>query len=539
MVVADDRQAAEWGTEILKRGGNAVDAAVATAFMMSVTRPHYASIGGGGFLLYCPKPGDEGARPCVVLDYREQAPAAAARDMYLKDGKAVPALSQDGALASGIPGVTAGLLGALDRWGSIPRKTLLSKPIEVAKNGFLFTAHEEGTAADRWRAMNPEARRIFGCGTDDPCLPGKTLKQPDLARTLTKISDEGTRGFYEGEIARKIVDGLHESGGILTMQDLASYRPKFRAPVLGEYFGHEVVAMPPPSSGGAIILQMLGFAERADKQGAFDHGFGSPEAIHALTHAMKLSFADRAKYFGDPDFVHVPLRTLLSDSYLDSRWKTYDPSKSVAVDAGEESAFSGEPTHTTHFSVIDAEGNAVAVTTTINDDYGSGFVPPGTGVVMNDQMDDFSAQPGVPNLFGLVGAEANSIAAKKRPLSSMSPTIVRDLAGNVRMVVGAAGGPKITTSVFLTLMYRMRFGLSITDAVAAPRFHHQWKPDRLRMEMTGFPSLVRERLSQMGYEVGELNDRARVYALERFANGRTWGAPDPRGEGAAVAEALK
>lgn len=539
MVSADDRVAAEWGVEILRRGGNAIDAAVATGFAMAVTRPQYASLGGGGFLLYC----GAKAPSCAVIDYREEAPSKASRDMFIRDGKPRTDLSQDGALASGVPGVPAGLLKALEKFGSRKRAELLQRPIELAEKGYAFTGRTETVATLRWDAFNAEAKRVFGCGTSKACEPGKKLKQPELARVLREISSKGADGFYKGWVAEKIAQGLQAEGGIMTAQDLAAYRAKDREPVRarvrfpGRKSDYQIVSMPPPSAGGAVILQMLRYAELADQQGAFDEGPGSAKTIHALTHAMSLGFADRAKYFGDPDHVQVPLAEMLSDAYLKKRWETYKPGKAaIPAGAGPIQSFK-EGNQTTHFSVIDREGNAVAVTTTVNDIFGSGFVPPGTGIVMNNEMDDFSVQPGVPNLFGLVGAEANAVGPRKRPLSSMSPTIVRDSQGRNLISIGSQGGPKITTSVFLSLFNRLRFGMSLPDAVQAPRFHHQWKPAALMIERgAGFSSDTRSKLSAMGYTLEEIAVSAKLNAVERFPNGRAWGVADLRTEGAAIGE---
>lgn len=536
MVVADDREAAAWGAEILRQGGNAVDAAVATGFAMSVSRPHFASLGGGGFLVYCPAPKQGKPSDCQFIDYRETAPSAASRDMYIRNGKPETDLSQNGALASGIPGVTAGLLTVLEKFGTISREKILSRPIEMARNGIYFSTNTEKAALSRWKRMNEESRRAFGCGKmTAPCVVGQTLKQPDLARVLQTISKEGQKGFYQGWVAKKIVDGIREAGGIFTLDDLAMYSPRMLEPIHGKFEGMELITAPPPSSGGIVLLQILGYLERANREGILENGFGSTPAIHATLHAMSLAYADRAKYLGDPDFVKVPVTPLLSSAYLDARWKSFHPGKmNLPTAAGELSA--EEHLHTTHFSVVDREGNAVSITTTVNDNFGSAFVPPGTGIVMNNEMDDFSISPNTPNLFGLVGGDANAIAPNKRPLSSMSPSIVRDADGNNRIVIGAAGGPRIITSVLQTLVNRLHYGMSLPDAVAAPRFHHSWKPGNVRMERFGFPQEVRVRLKQLGYQIDEVGHLAVVHALERFENGRTWGVPDPRGEGAAIAE---
>lgn len=534
MVVADDAIGAQWGAEILARGGNAVDAAVATIFAMSVTRPQFASLGGGGFLVHCPPVRAGKKSDCTSVDFREKAPAAATRDMYLRNGKADTKLSQDGALASGVPGVPAGLLLALEKFGTRPRAELLRKPIALARDGTLMSTGTERTAADRWKEMNPEAQRIWGCGKKtEPCPPGVRVRQPDLARVLEALAQKGAPGFYEGSVARAIAQGLKAAGGILTEADLRHYRPTIRPAITAAPFhGLEIVTMGPPSSGGTLLLQLLQFTDLAAHQGELQNGPGSVRAIHALAHGMQLAFADRAEVFGDPEFTQVPVARLTSPEYLAQRWNTYSRSTIARRLAPGMTAAPVERQHTTHISVIDRHGGAVAVTVTVNDNFGSGFVPPGTGVVMNNQMDDFSVSPGVPNLFGLVGAEANAVQAGKRPLSSMSPTIARDAkSGEVRFVLGAAGGPRIITSVFQTLVNRLEFGMSLPDAVAFPRFHHQWKPAKLKVERYGFPAEVRSGLTSLGYELDDSDHLAVIHALERFPNGRIWGVPDPRGEG--------
>lgn len=543
MVVSDDAIASEWGVEILRRGGNAIDAAVATAFMLSVTRPHYGSIGGGGFMLYCPKPKNKAPARCEVIDYRERAPLSAHRNLYVINGKPRPDLSQDSAMAPGTPGVVAGLLTALEKWGTKSRVEILTKPIVLARSGFPLSSYTERVARDRWDVFNAEAKHIMSCGNlrDEPCRPGQTFRQKALADVLLEVSHKGIDGFYSGWVAQKIVDGLKKDGGILSLDDLSHYQVAFRAPVRGSFGGFEIVSMPPPSAGGTVLLQMLKYADLANAQGAFNLGYGSAPSIHALTHAMTLAYYDRAELFGDPDFVTVPVDKLLSNDYLSRRFKkTFRPSEANIPEMTEKStqdrlAFN-ESDETTHFSVVDAEGNAVAVTTTVNHNFGSGQVPAGTGIFMNNEMDDFAIQPGTANAFGLVQGEQNAIAPKKRPLSSMSPTIARDKDGNNRIVLGAAGGPKITTSVFLTLINRLLFGMSITDSVNVARFHHQWRPKSIMVERFGFSPEVRAQLMAMGYELQTITESARMHVLERFVDGRTVGAPDRRAEGAAVAE---
>ena len=554
MVVSDDRQASEWGAEILHQGGNAIDAAVATAFALAVTRPHYASLGGGGFIVYCPHAASPTSpKPeCQTLDYRETAPSHATETMYVKNGKANPKLAETGALASGVPGTPAGLLYALEKFGKLSRKVILKRPIELARMGFVFSPYAEKAAIARWPVFNSAAKEIFGCPSlqsqslTQACITGTTLKQKDLAHVLERISSQGKDGFYRGEIAKKIVEGIQKAGGILTLEDLKAYHPVLRQPLISSFQDPtqklEIITMGPPSSGGALIIQLLHYAEKANQSGEFKNGFGSALSTHALIHAMSLAYADRANYFGDPDFVSIPLKELLSHPYLDKQWKTYHRGKAelptAAGNLTETRAPARDPQYTTHLSVIDKEGNAVALTTTINDIYGSGFIPPGTGIVMNDEMDDFSVQAGVPNLFGLVGNQADAIAPNKRPLSSMSPTIVRDSRGQPMIVIGAAGGSRITTSVFLSLLNRLQYQMTLTDAVAAPRFHEQWKPPEVQLEKNGFSYETQEELKNLGYTLEATDSIAKVHALERTPDGRVIGVPDFRGEGAAVPEPL-
>lgn len=534
MVVADDREASEWGARMLREGGTAADAAVAAAFVLAVTRPHFAALGGGGFMLYCPAGAD-----CEVLDFRETAPAASTPDMFLKDGKPT-ALSVDGPLASGVPGVVAGLLAAHEAHGKLPLSRLLERPIELARDGFRLTSYGQEAAAARWPAFNAAARKVFGCGRG-PCGVGAPIRQPDLAKVLEEISRKGRAGFYDGWVAERLASGLRSGGGILTAKDLRGYQVRRRKPLIGRYRGMTIETMPPPSAGGAILLQLLRYAELAEEGGAFADGFGSVRMLHATAHAMALGFADRSKHFGDPDFVLVPVERLTSHGYLDLRWEdTYRLNRAnVPESAGEPQPEGG--IQTTHLSAIDAAGAAVSMTVTLNNDFGSGFMPPGTGVMMNDEMDDFTTVWS-GNLFGLVTGKANVIAPGKRPLSSMTPTVVRDESRETRLVLGAMGGPRIISSVFQTLLYRLRFDLSLNDAVQAPRLHHQWKPKTLFLEKPGFSPETRDALAAMGWELRETTQAVadgavnQMHCLERFPDGRVWGAADVRAEGAAAAE---
>lgn len=524
MVVAEEPEASRWGTEILREGGNAIDAAVATALMLSVTRPNAGSLGGGGFMLYCPA-----KKECDITDYREQAPDAAHSKLYIVDGKPRTDLSQTGALASGVPGVVAGLKTAHEKGGKLPWSKLFIGPIKKAREGILITPYLTRAIEERAEDFNPTAKKAW-LGRKS----GDIVKQPELAQVLESVRDNGKKGFYEGWVAQKIVQEVRKAGGILTKEDLQNYQVKKRQPLKGKYRGFEIVTMPPPSAGGTLILQMFKYMEYADQEKELDRGFGSVKAVHATAHAMSLAFADRAQWFGDPDFTKIPIGKLLSENYLKERWRESFHSSS-ANNPGGSGIDPADFPHTTHFSVMDRDGNAVAVTTTINDNFGSAFIPQGTGVFLNDEMDDFTIQPGVANMFGLQGSEANAVQARKRPLSSMSPTMVRDSDGNNRIAVGAAGGPRITTGVFQIILNRLRYGMSLPDAMHAGRIHHQWRPERLRMEKTLFSPDVAEQLTRMGYAVEMARDLAHAHAVERDPVTRqVWGAADPRGEGDSV-----
>lgn len=528
IVAADDRIAAEWGVEILKKGGNAVDAAVATAWMMAVTRPHYASIGGGGFLVFCTNQGDA-SQVCKTIDYREMASQSAHRDLYVKDQKLLSNKSRDGALASGVPGVVAGLILAQKKYGKLKLRDVLSRPIEVAKKGFRFTGRMESLAVYRNGIFNAPAKKLF------MLKAGDLLVQSDLARVLEEIAKNGEQGFYQGWVAQKISSEILKAGGILTLQDFKSYKAVERKPIIETVGPVQLVSMGPPSSGGAILAMALKYAQIADKSGEFEQGPHSAKTLHAIAHSLALAFSERPTHFGDPDFVKVPIAKLLDTKYLEARWQqTFKPDQ---ANIPKSSGLLPESMETTHLSVMDREGNAVSLTTTVNDHFGSGFVPLGTGIVMNNQMDDFSIQAGTPNLFGLVGAEANAIKAGKRPLSSMTPTVVRDLEGNNRIAIGAEGGPRIISSTFNALLNRLRFGMSLPDSVMAARVHHQFVPEDLFVELNGFSFETRQNLLAKGWKLKDTADNAYMHAVERFPRSeRVWGIADPRTEGAVIVE---
>lgn len=553
MVVSDDATASAWGVEVLKRGGNAVDAAVATAFALAVTRPHYASLGGGGFFLFCPAPSKKAASDrseagkCVTVDYRERAPRASTPDMFKKSGLDPRRASQTGGLASGVPGVVSGLSLVNQKWGKLKLSELLSFPILLASTGIPMSGVMEESGKERWNYLNPEAKRIFGCrdpsGALRPCLPGTKIVQSDLAEVLKRIAKEGPRSFYRGKTASDLVAGVLAAGGVMTLEDLAEYSAQEREPLIrdlsGTLNGLQLVMMPPPSSGGVLLAQMMHSLQIAQEAGHWSDAAGSSDSFHLLGRMMRLAFVDRARYLGDPDFSKIPVSELTSMDHVRKKWMGYDPR--VARDSGivRSETRAGvetlEPHHTTHFSVIDRQGNAVGITTTINGDFGSGVVPPGTGIVLNNQMDDFALGESA-NLFGLVTGPANRVEAGKRPLSSMSPTIVRDEGGRNRIVLGAEGGPKIITSVFQTLIYRLVYRMALPDAVEFPRVHHQWLPTSLRVESPVISEEVKANLKKRGYELEESVHLGVVNALERTDEGRVISASDVRGEGGAAAE---
>jgi len=526
MVAADHELASAAGVEILRRGGNAVDAAAATAFAVGVVNPTSCGIGGGGFLLaYFPATGR-----AVALDYRERAPAAATRDMFVRDGKAVPQLSRVDGLAVAVPGEVAGLADAVRRYGRLPLATVLEPAIRLARDGFPIGRHLAEEIRENREAIqgHPALAAIFLRADGSPRPEGELLRRPALARTLETIATEGPRAFYHGAVAADVVAATQAAGGILTLDDLARYRPKERRPVRGRFHGRTVLSMPPPSSGGGVLLEILHIIDRDDLAAL---GPNSPTTLHLLTEAMKHAFADRAAFYGDPDFVHVPLLRLLSPGYASAM----RDSVSAATTFGRDfyGAHAAAPdSGTSHLSVIDADGNAVSCTTTINTAFGSMVVAPQSGVILNNEMDDFAAQPGVPNVFGLIGAEANAVAADKRPLSSMAPTIVLD-HGRPELIVGASGGPVIITATLQTLLNAIVFGYDAAGAVAAPRIHHQWVPDVLAVE-PGIAPLTREALARLGHRQREVPELAAVQAILVTPAGYD-GASDPRKGGEAMA----
>lgn len=530
VVAADHELGSEAGVAILRAGGNAVDAAIATAFAVCVVNPASCGIGGGGFMLIY----FADSRTAVALDYRETAPAAATHDMFVRTGKADPNLSRRGGLAVAVPGEVAGLALLQQRYAKLPLSVLMEPAIRLARDGFPAGKHLANTIAANVEALrsSPALARVFLRADGSPKVEGDLVRRPELARTLERIAVEGASAFYQGAIADDLVQAARAGGGVLSTTDLASYRPVWRDPIHYEFRGDDIIAMPPPSSAG-VLLEVLGMIEHDDLRAM---GHDSADYAHLLAEAMKHGFADRARLYGDPRGTAVPLPKLLSKENTTALRRridmghTQDPA-SYGTTPGGMVAVAREH-GTSHLSVIDAQGNAVACTTTINTSFGSMLVGEHSGVILNNEMDDFSAQPGTPNAFGLVGAEANSIAPGKRPLSSMSPTIVvRD--GKAVLAVGASGGPLILSATLQALLNATIFDLDAAAAVSAPRLHHQWLPPVLSLEPS-YPTTPRASLEARGQKLGPLPLAGAVQLVQRRGS-RLEGASDPRKGGAAAA----
>ncbi len=528
MVVAQERIAAEIGRDVLARGGNAVDAAVATGFAMAVTYPRAGNIGGGGFMLIHLANGED-----VAIDYRETAPAAATRDMFLgDDGKPDPKKSRDEALGIGVPGTVGGLALALERYGSgrLSLAELLAPAIALARDGFAIEDDIADTLPQWQRRLLqwPSSRRIFARDDGTLLRRGDRLIQTDLAATLQAIAAKGTSGFYDGEVAERLVAAIRAGGGILTRDDLKSYRAEIRTPVRGTYRGLDIVSMPLPSSGGTVLIETLNILEGFDLRGM---GAGSVDSLHVLIEAMKRAYADRARYLGDPAFVQAPVARLIAKDYAARQRATIDMTRATPWD---DRALTPprEGDNTTHFSVADKFGNAVSNTTTLNFSYGLGLVAEGTGVLLNNELDDFTAAPGASNAYGLVGFDANLPGPGKRPLSSMSPTIVlKD--GRPLLVTGSPGGSRIISTVLQVIVNALDFDMNIAAAVAAPRLHHQWLPDEVRVER-GFPDATLDGLRGRGHRIAMPLGQTSANSILIAPQGPL-GAPDPRTRGATAA----
>jgi gamma-glutamyltranspeptidase/glutathione hydrolase len=530
MVATTHEVASRVGVEVLERGGNAVDAAVAVALALAVVYPVAGNLGGGGFMLVRLKDGR-----ATAIDYREMAPAAAHRDMYLDaKGELIPGASTVGYRAAGVPGTPAGLALALEKYGTMKWADLVEPARRLAAEGYQVDARDVRFFAGEAENLSkfPESRRIF-LRDGDPYKEGEILRQADLAATLARLQKTGPREFYEGETARLIAADMKANGGLITLEDLKGYEAKEREPLRATYRGHEIVTMPPPSSGGIALIQMLQILERFD---LVEAGFGSSQAVHYQVEAMRRAFADRAEYLGDADFVKVPVTGLTSRKYADELAAAIDPkraSTSEAVRAGNPARYESE--QTTHFTIVDRDGNVVSNTYTLNLGFGSAVVAKGTGVLLNNEMDDFAAKPGTPNAFGLVQKENNAVAPRKRPLSSMTPTIVlKD--GAPYFAVGSPGGPTIINTVLQVIVNVVDFGMDIQEAVDAPRVHHQWLPDQIVYEPYGMPADVRDALRARGHRLADspryMGD-AQAVMLEP-KTGMRLGASDPRQAGRAI-----
>ena len=521
MVVSEQALATQAGLQMLQAGGNAVDAAVAVGFTLAVTLPNAGNLGGGGFMMVH----DAARGQDHALDFREMAPLGATRDMYLDAaGQVVDGRSLHTPLAVGVPGTVAGLTHALQRWGSLPLATVMAPAIRLAEQGYPVSPTLADTLARTAGPMGrwPATRAIFW-RDGRPLQAGQALVQRDLARSLRLIAAQGADAFYRGPIAAGIVAEMRRHGGLITARDLADYRAIERTPIVGDYRGVRIVTMPPPSSGGIHLVQILNMMESWP---IAQWGPGSARTIHHMAEAMKLAYADRAQYLGDTDFVSVPVAGLTSKAYARQLAAGIAPDRARPADAirpGQPQPY--ESDQTTHFSVADAAGNAVAVTYTLNTNFGSGIVATGTGILLNNEMDDFSAKPGVANVYGLTGGEANAIQPRKRPLSSMTPTLVlRD--GRPWLVTGSPGGARIITTVLETVVDAIDFGMNPAESAARPRFHHQWQPDELRVEKGLSPDTL-DLLRGDGHHVAIKPAMGRTQTI-LIHDGMLYGASDPR-----------
>ncbi len=528
MVASQEALASAIGRDILQQGGNAVDAAVAVGFALAVTLPRAGNIGGGGFMLIH----DAKKNETIAIDYREKAPKAAFRDMYLdENGNADEERSRYHGLAVGVPGTVDGLLLALAEHGTMTREQVLAPAIRLAEEGFTVTPGLSSSLQGLTERMRkwPSTAKIFYHEDGRALQPGETLKQPELAASLRRIAAQGRDGFYQGETADKIIAAIKGAGGTMTAEDLRDYHSVKREPVRGDYRGYEIVSMPPPSSGGIHIIQILNILEGYDLRAS---GANTAKTIHLMAEAMQLAYADRAEYLGDPDFIKIPVKGLTSQKYADSLRAKIDPDKArPGAEIRHSDPLPYESDQTTHYSVVDKDGNAVANTYTLNFSYGTGLVAEGTGILLNNEMDDFSAKPGVPNGYGLIGGDANAVEAGKRPLSSMSPTIVfKD--GKPFLVTGSPGGSRIITTVLQIISNVIDHDMNIAEATHAPRIHDQWTPDEIRVEHALNADTVRL-LENMGHKVERKSAMGSTQSIMVTPEG-LYGASDPRIEDAAT-----
>ena len=531
LVVAQEKIAAEVGADVLARGGNAVDAAVATAFAMAVTYPRAGNLGGGGFMVIHLNDHQQD----FAIDYRETGPAAITRDVFLgADGKPDIAKSRDSALGIGVPGTVAGLALALESYGSgrFSLRDVIAPAIALARNGFIVTDDLADTMPEGQKrfARWPSSAKVFARPDGSVLREGDRLLQPDLAATLEAVAEQGPPGFYQGDVANKLIAAIDKAGSIMSLEDLKNYQPIVRKPVRGSYRGYDIISMPLPSSGGVVLLETLNILE-GFKLGEMKQG--SVESLHLLIEAMKRAYADRARYLGDPAFADAPLKRLLSREYAAKLRASINPDKAAtAAEVSTAQQAPREGSNTTHFSVIDRDGNAVSNTYTLNFSYGVGLVADGTGVLLNNELDDFTAAPGASNAYGLVGFEANLPGPGKRPLSSMTPTIVlRD--GKPVLVTGSPGGSRIISAVLQVVVNVIDYNIDAARAVALPRLHQQWLPEEVRVEQ-GFPDEVLAGLRAKGHVITAPLGQTSANSIAVTPNGLL-GAPDPRSRGTTAA----
>lgn len=529
VVVSAEERASQAGKQILQQGGNAVDAAVAVQFALAVTLPRAGNIGGGGFMVLHMKDGTT-----TALDFREQAPLRSSENMYIRNGKYIPELSREGVLAVGVPGVVDGMIKAIERYGRLPLETVIKPAIELARNGYELSWDQANTINEYTEVLKKyegSSKYFLNDDGQKEWKEGDLFVQEDLAKTLQRISRLGRDGFYSGKTADLIVNEMRKQGGLISFKDLEDYESVWREPIEASYLGFDLHIMPPPSSGSIAIRQILEMLKPFDLKKL---GFNSADYVHLVTEAMRRAFADRAYFLGDPDFVEIPEKELMSKKYNEQRMESFSWNQATSsdeIDHGDITLYK-ESSETTHYSIVDKDGNAVSVTTTLNGNFGSKVAVDGAGFFLNNEMDDFTAKPGEPNMFGLIQGKANAVKPKKRMLSSMSSAIVTK-DGKVRMVLGAAGGPRIITATLHSFLNMAAFEMDPQQAISAPRFHHQWLPDTLYYEEFGLSPDTRAKLIEKNHNLSAEGGLGRAHNIFVDENGLKYGAADPRGDGAA------